>query len=83
MCLQAAELRVDALEEINLMAPRPVREAATALFVEAGRTQATARLREEFITVVRVDLGTDSTPNDATSPLLGSGAFRDDPRQQT
>jgi hypothetical protein len=71
----------DALQEINLIAPRPVREAATTLFVEAARTGATARFREEFITAVRVDLGVDSEASDTRSPLLDSGVFRDDARQ--
>jgi hypothetical protein len=74
---------VAALQELNLMAPRPVREAATTLFVEAARTQATARFREEFITTVRIDLGSDSAPSDATSPLLESDAFGSDPGRQT
>jgi len=71
----------DALQEINLIAPRPVREAATTLFVEAARTRATARFREEFITAVRVDLGADSEASDLRSPILDSGVYRGDARE--
>jgi hypothetical protein len=67
---------VAANEEIQLIAPKYVRGAATMLFVEASRTRATARFREEFITAIRTDLGTDENPEDAVSVLLKSGALR-------
>lgn len=67
---------VAANEEIQLIAPKHVREAATMLFVEASRTRATARFREEFITAIRTDLGTDANPEDAVSVLLKSGVLR-------
>jgi len=62
-------------QEIQIIAPKPVREAATSLFVEACRIRAVMRFREEFITVVRVDLGTDADPAAAMSALLASGAL--------
>jgi hypothetical protein len=67
---------VAANEEIQMIAPKYVREAATMLFVEASRTRATARFREEFITAIRTDLGTDTNPEDAVSLLLKSGALQ-------
>jgi hypothetical protein len=67
---------VAANQEIQLIAPRLVREAATNLFIEAAGTRAVARFREEFITAIRVDLGTDADPREAVSALLTSGALR-------
>jgi hypothetical protein len=40
----------------QLIAPKSVREAARRLFVEAARTRAVARFREELITAIRLDL---------------------------
>ncbi|MDQ2874086.1 MAG: hypothetical protein M3Y33_04425 [Actinomycetota bacterium] len=67
---------VAAEQEIQIIASKPVREAATRLFVEACRTRVVMRFREEFITVVRVDLGTDADPVAAMSDLLMSDALR-------
>lgn len=67
---------VSAEREIEIIAPKPVREAATRLFVEASRTRAIARFREEFITAIRLDLGTDVDPAAAMSALLAADAFR-------
>jgi hypothetical protein len=66
---------VAANQEIQLIAPKSVRAAATTLFVEASRTRAVARFREELITAIRLDLGTDADPREATSVLLASGAL--------
>jgi hypothetical protein len=67
---------VAANQEVQIIASKPVREAATSLFVEAARTRATARFREEFITAIRTDLGTDADPREAVSVLLSSGALK-------
>jgi hypothetical protein len=66
---------IAAHQEIHVLAPKPVRNAATLLFVEASRTRAVARYREEFITAVRIDLGTDADPREAVSELIASGAL--------
>jgi hypothetical protein len=49
-------------QEIQIIAAKPVREAATRLLIEAARTRAVVRFREEFVTAIRVDLGTDAIP---------------------
>jgi hypothetical protein len=67
---------VTANQEIQIIAPKSVREAATTLFVEAARTRAVARFREEFITAIRKDFGTDADPREAVSALLASGALQ-------
>lgn len=72
---------VAANQEIQIIAPRLVREAATRLFVEASRTRAVIRFREEFITAIRVDLGTDADPREAASELLASGVFGQDAQE--
>jgi hypothetical protein len=69
---------VAAEREIEIMAPKPVREAATRLFVEASRTRAAMRFREEFITAIRLDLGIDADPVSAMSALLTAGVFKPD-----
>lgn len=69
---------VAAEREIEIIAPKPVREAATRLFVEASRTRAAMRFREEFITAIRLDLGTDADPVSAMSALLTAGVFKPD-----
>jgi hypothetical protein len=67
---------VAANEEIQIIAPKYVREMAAMLFVEASRTRAIARFREQFITAIRKDLGTDADPREAVSVLLESGALQ-------
>ncbi len=69
---------VAANQEIQLIAPKSVREAGTRLFIEAARTRAVARFRAELITAIRVDLGTDADPREATSVLLAGGALGSD-----
>ncbi|MEV0809862.1 hypothetical protein [Micromonospora sp. NPDC050200] len=61
---------VEAEQEIQLLAPRPIRDITTLLFVESGRRGATGRLMEEFMQAARLDLGTDPDPVAAGSPLL-------------
>lgn len=68
-------------QEIQIIAPKPVREAATTLFVEASRTRAVIRFREEFITAIRVDLGTDANPGEAMSALLAGDALGADTQE--
>jgi len=67
---------VAAEREIEIIAPRAVRESAVTLFVEACRTKMVMRFREEFITAIRVDLGTDEDPAAAMSAVLASNAFQ-------
>jgi hypothetical protein len=68
-------------QEIQSIAPKPVREAAPRLLIETARTHAVVRFREEFVTAIRVDLGTDGSPREAISELLASGALGADTQE--
>jgi hypothetical protein len=70
---------VEAEQEIHLLAPRRIRDLTTHLSVESSRAGKTARLMEEFLQAVRLDLGTDPNLRAAGSTLLEHpGVFQED-----